>query len=134
LRPVTTCGASIGISVRQVQAAADLLTAQAKIGFSFAAVTEAVPVLGSEGDTLVAQLRADADALEGGSVPPSERREAAARRRASQVAALEAWGGLDGDQVSSMVGVVWTGEMLHAAELAVHRATDAIAQVAAARG
>jgi hypothetical protein len=91
-----------------------------------------VPVLGAEGDMLVAQLRAGADALEDGSIPPRELRDAVARRRASQVAALEAWGGRDGGQVSSMVGVVWTGEALHAAELAVHRATDAIAQVAAA--
>jgi hypothetical protein len=122
--------ASIGTSVRQVQAAGDLLTAQAKLGFSIEGVQGAVPVLESESDWLVAQLRADADALEGGIVPPPEPPEAAARRRATQVQALEDWGGRDEARVSAMVGIVWTGEVLHATDLAVRHARNAIAQVA----
>ncbi len=133
LPPGHAVWASIGASARQVQAAGDLLTAQARLGFSIDGVPDATPVLGAESDRLTAQLRAEADAVEGGVVPPPEPPEAAARRRAAQVQALEEWGGRDDAQVSAMVGIVWVGEVLHATELAVRHAGDAVAEVAPAR-
>jgi hypothetical protein len=131
LPPGHAVWASIGTSVRQVQAAADLLTAQSKLGFSIEGVPGALPVLEAESDALVAQMRAEADALETGVAPPSVPAEAAVQRRAAQVEALERWAGRDEAQVSAMVGVVWTGEVLHSTDLAVRQAGNAVAQASA---
>jgi hypothetical protein len=130
LPPGADVWAAIGASARSVQASGDLLTAQSKLGFSVEGVVDAVPVLEAESDDLATRLRAQADALEAGDVPPVAPPEAAATRRAAQIAALAAWGGRDESEVSAMVGIVWTGEVLHSTDLAVRRVRDAIAAVA----
>jgi uncharacterized membrane protein YccC len=124
--------AAIAASARHVQGAGDLLTAQAKLGFCIDARPDSVAVLEGESDALTARLRADADALEAAAAaPPAVPPEAVARRRATQVAALESWGGHDDAQVSAILGIVWAGEVLHSTDLAVRHAGDAVAQVSA---
>jgi uncharacterized membrane protein YccC len=122
--------AAVAGAARQVQAAADLLTAQVQLGFSIGAFPDAVTALRHEGDELTTALRAEAHAVAAGGPAPQVPAEPSASRRAAEVEVLERWGGRDDADVSATVGVVWASEVLHATDLAVRRAATAIDAVA----
>ncbi len=122
--------ASIAASARRIQGGGDLLSVQAKLGFRIDPEPDATAVLEAESDSLTSLVRSDATALEEATAAPVPPPEAATARRATQVAALEAWGGRDAAEASAVVGIVWAGEMLHSTHLAVRHLGDAVTRVA----
>jgi uncharacterized membrane protein YccC len=127
--PGIAAWAAVAGSARQVQAACDLFIAQVQLGFIVAGYPDAVTALRRESDELTAALRAQADAVGGGRTAPPVPVEPSAARRQAEVDVLDQWRGRDDADVSAAVGVVWASEVLHAADLAVRRAGDAISAV-----
>jgi uncharacterized membrane protein YccC len=122
--------AAVAGSARQVQAACDLVTALTQLGFLIGAFPDAVAAVRHETDALGGALRAEADAVTAGRIAAPAPKEPRAARQRVQVDVLDQWRGRDDTRVAAAIGVVWAGEVLHAAELAVRRAGDAISAVA----
>jgi uncharacterized membrane protein YccC len=121
--------ATIAGAARQLEAAADLLTAQVQLGFGVGSYPEATAALRSEGAELTAALRGSAHALEGFRVAPPVAREPTDARRRAEVEVLGRWGGRDAE-ASAAIGVVWASEVLHVTELAARRADGAVGALA----
>jgi uncharacterized membrane protein YccC len=121
---------AIAGAARRVQAASDLLVGQRKLGFVIQPFPDAARLLRAEGDELGRALRSGADAVEHAGDVAAIEPEPAAARLAAEADALRSWGGRDDAMVDAAIGVVWTSEVLHAADLAVRDATAGIVAVA----
>jgi len=121
---------SLAAASRRIQATADLLGAQAELGFVVQGFPEAAGTIDAEAGRLAGRLRADATNLLAGVATATVPSEAVDDRRAAELITFREWGG-DDARVSSALGVVWATEGLHAAHEAADQAGAAIDTIAA---
>jgi uncharacterized membrane protein YccC len=123
---------ALAAAARQAHASADLLVAQHQLGFEIAPFADATALLHRETDELAAAMRSEATALESAGSAPAVPGEPLLARHAAELDAFSDWRGRDPALVEAAVGIVWASEVLHATDLAVRRAAEAITEVAPA--